>query len=170
MIAERPFASRASTPALALLVERGIDHRTRAFQHDPTESAFGNEAARQLNADPHQVFKTLIWQADAGFCVAIAPISAAIAPKRLAAALAARRTQLADVSTAERLSGSVVGAISPLGLRQPLRTVLDASALNYEAIMVSAGRRGLEISIAPSDLIELTSAIVAPITSSQRQP
>jgi len=169
-MAGRPSSSRASTPALALLNKRGISYHIHEFQHDPKESAFGHEAARQLNADPHMVFKTLIWQADDGFCVAIAPIAESVGPKKLAAALEARQTQLADVSSAERISGSVVGAISPLGLRQPLRTVLDASALHYELILVSAGRRGLEISIAPSDLIELTSAIVAPITSSPRQP
>lgn len=161
----RKPAARSGTRALTRLIDSGTEHTVHEFRHDPAVSDFGHEAARQLQVDPSQVFKTLMWQVDDGFCVGIVPVAGRTAPKKLAAAIGARRAQLADAAVAERLSGSVVGAISPLGLRQSLRVVIDSSALNHDQVFVSAGRRGLEISLSPHDLIQLTDATVAPISS-----
>lgn len=165
MMSRRKAASRSGTPALVQLIDSGIQHTVHEFQHNPAVSDFGREAALALQVEPGQVFKTLIWQIDDGYCVGIVPASGNTAPKKLAAATGARRAQLADAADAERLSGSVVGAISPLGLRQTLRIVVDSSALDHDQIFISAGRRGLEISLAPRDLIEATNATVAPISS-----
>lgn len=159
----RKHDTRSSTPALARLRDKGIDHTVHEYEHDPRDTDFGAEAARQMQVDPTQVFKTLIWHVDDSFCVGIVPTSGTTAPKKLAAALGARRADLADSAVAERLSGSVVGAISPLGLRRPLPTVVDSSALDHDRIFVSAGRRGVEVSLSPADLIDLTNATVAHI-------
>ena len=164
-MARRKHEPSASTPALSRLVDSAIDHTVHEYAHDPRATDFGAEAARQMNIDPTQVFKTLIWQVDDSFCVPIVPTSGNTAPKRLAAAVGARRAELVDSVVAERLSGSVVGAISPLGLRRVLPVVVDSSALDHDLIFVSAGRRGVEVSLSPVDLINLTSAIVAPIRS-----
>ena len=147
------------------LLDTGTEHTVHEFRHDPTITNYGLEAAQQLNAEPSQVFKTLIWQIDDDYCVGIVPVSVSTAPKQLAAAIGARRAQLADTVVAERLSGSVVGAISPLGLRRNLRVVIDSSALNHDQIYISAGRRGLEIALSPHDLIALMDATVASISS-----
>lgn len=161
----RKHDSRSSTPALVRLLDNGIDHTVHEYEHDPRATDFGAEAARQMDVDPAQVFKTLIWHVDDDFCVAIVPTSGNTAPKKLAAAVGARRADLVDASVAERLSGSVVGAISPLGLRRALPTVVDSSALDHDRIFISAGRRGVEVSLSPVDLIDLTNATVAPIRS-----
>ena len=147
------------------LLDTGTEHTVHEFRHDPTITNYGLEAAQQLNAEPSQVFKTLIWQIDDDYCVGIVPVSVSTAPKKLAAAIGARRAQLADTVVAERLSGSVVGAISPLGLRRNLPVVIDSSALDHDQIYISAGRRGLEIALSPHDLIALMDATVASISS-----
>ena len=147
------------------LLDTGTEHTVHEFRHDPTITNYGLEAAQQLNAEPSQVFKTLIWQIDDDYCVGIVPVSVSTAPKKLAAAIGARRAQLADTVVAERLSGSVVGAISPLGLRRNLRVVIDSSSLDHDQIYISAGRRGLEIALSPHDLIALMDATVASISS-----
>lgn len=164
-MSKRNAASRSSTPALVRLIDAGTKHTVHAFRHDPAVSNFGLEAAHHLKVEPSQVFKTLIWQVDDGYCVGLVPVTAHTAPKKLAEAIGARRAQLADASVAERLSGSVVGAISPLGLRQNLRVVIDSSALDHDQIFISAGRRGLEISLSPLDLIDMTIASVASISA-----
>ncbi|MGA0209401.1 MAG: YbaK/EbsC family protein [Candidatus Nanopelagicales bacterium] len=159
--ARRP---RSSTPALILLSERGVEHEVHEYEHDPASTDFGQEAARRMQVDARQVFKTLIWQVDERPCVAVVPVSTTVSPKKLAAALGARRAHLVDIATAQRLSGSVVGAISPLGLRRSLDVGVDASALDHRRVFVRAGRRGVEISLPPQTLIELTGATVASIS------
>ena len=166
MMARRAPESRSSTPALALLNQRGVEYRLLEFEHDSTVDHFGLEAARLLDVDPSQVFKTLIFQVDDDYCVGMISTACSVAPKRLAAAVGGRKARLAEASDAERLSGSVPGAISPFGLRQRLRTVLDNGALDHEQVYVSAGRRGLEVCVSTPDLITLTDAVVAPIGSS----
>ena len=157
--------SRTSTPALVLLTDKKIAHDVHSFDHDPQQTDFGREAAQALHTDPAQVFKTLVWNVDGNLALALAPVSTTIAPKRLAAALGGRRAELAPATVAERLSGSVVGAISPMGLRQRVPVVIDDSVLALPVVFVSAGRRGLEVSLAPADLIEVTSATTAAITA-----
>lgn len=169
-MSRRKAAPRSGTPALTRLRESDIPHTIHEYRHDPASTDFGHEAAQALDLDPAQVFKTLVWQVDDGYCIALLPVSERAAPKKIATALGARRAHLADTAVAERLSGSVVGAISPVGLRQDLRVVIDSGALEHERIFVSAGRRGLEIALAPHDLIAFTGAIVAPICSGPARP
>jgi Cys-tRNA(Pro)/Cys-tRNA(Cys) deacylase len=164
-MSRRKAPSQSGTPALIRLIDSQTPHTVHEFPHDPAVSDFGNEAALALQVEPAQVFKTLIWQIDDGYCVGMVPASGNTAPKKLAAAMGARRAQLAAAADAERLSGSVLGAISPLGLRQTLRVVIDSSAVDHDQIFISAGRRGLEISLSPLDLIGLVNATVAPISS-----
>ena len=154
-----------STPALVYLAEAGIEHTVHEFDHDPRSTEFGLEAAREMGVDPASVFKTLVWTVDGRPAIAIAPVTSTVAPKRLAMALGGRKAELAPAATAERLSGSVVGAISPVGLRQPAPVAIDTSVLDVPRAFISAGRRGLEVSLAPADLIAATSATVAPIAA-----
>lgn len=157
-----------STPALVYLAEAGIEHTVHEFDHDPRSTEFGLEAAREMGVDPASVFKTLVWTVDGRPAIAIAPVTSTVAPKRLATALGGRKAELASAAIAERLSGSVVGAISPVGLRQPAPVAIDTSVLDVPRAFISAGRRGLEVSLAPADLIGATSATVAPIAAVTR--
>ncbi len=119
-----------------------------------------------LRLDPASVFKTLVTERDDGkLVVAMVPVARTVDLKALAAALGAKRVALADVATAERATGYVVGGISPLGQKRPLPIVVDESVLALETVHVSAGRRGLEIALAPADLIRLTAAQVAAIAA-----
>jgi Cys-tRNA(Pro)/Cys-tRNA(Cys) deacylase len=112
-----------------------------------------------LGVDPARVFKTLVAQADEALVVGIVPVSRWLDLKALARAVGARRAAMAEPSAAQRATGYVLGGISPLGQRRGLPTVLDESALAHDTILVSAGRRGLDVELTPSDLVSLTSAI-----------
>lgn len=151
------------TPALALLAASGVTYWVHSFEHDPRQTDYGREAAAALLVEPGTVFKTLVWEVDGSPCVAIAPATSSVASKKLAKVLGGRRAEMAAPDRAERLTGSVVGAISPIALKTAMPVVLDDSALTCERMFVSAGRRGLEIEIAPSDLAQVTSARVAAI-------
>jgi len=156
------------TPAIVAAERAKVAHRVLSYTHDPAAPAYGPEAAAALGLDPSQVFKTLVVAVDGAsrggaLAVAIVPVSRQLDLKAMADALDAKRVAMADVALAEKTTGYVVGGISPLGQRKPLRTVLDASALAFAEIFVSAGRRGLEIALAPSDLLRLTSGTSAPI-------
>lgn len=153
------------TPALAHLATSGVTYRVHSFEHDPRNTDYGREAASALLVDADTVFKTLVWDVDGAPCVALAPVSSIVASKKLAKALGGRRAEMASPARAERLTGSVVGAISPIALKTAMPVVLDDSALSYEWILVSAGRRGLEIEISPADLTRITSARVCPIVT-----
>jgi Cys-tRNA(Pro)/Cys-tRNA(Cys) deacylase len=117
-----------------------------------------------MGVPPERVFKTLVAEVDGRLTVAVVPVSGSLDLKALAAAAGGKRAVMADPAAAERSSGYVLGGISPLGQRRPLRTVVDASALAYPTVFCSAGRRGLEVELAPADLVALTSAITAPIS------
>lgn len=125
--------------------------------------AYGREAARALGIDPDRLFKTLVAEVDGALTVAVVPVSGSLDLKALAAAAGAKKAAMADPAAAERATGYVRGGISPLGQRKRLPTVVDASALALPTIYVSAGRRGLQIELAPADLIRLASARTAPI-------
>ena len=152
------------TPAVRAAESAGIAHEVLAYEHDPNAEAYGEEAARALGVAPSAVFKTLVAKTDAGkLVVAVVPVANRLDPKALAAAVGAKRVDLAPPAEAERATGYVVGGISPLGQKRKLPTVLDASALALPAIYVSAGRRGLEIRLAPADLVRLAAAATAAI-------
>ncbi|GAA1402351.1 Cys-tRNA(Pro) deacylase [Pseudonocardia kongjuensis] len=151
------------TPATALLVRRGITHRVHSYTHDDRETGYGPEAARAMGQDPDRVFKTLVAVVDGAMTVGIVPVSAQLDLKALAAAVGGKRAAMAEIADAERTTGYVAGGISPLGQRRRLPTVLDASAAGFGTIYCSGGRRGLEIELAPDDLVSLTGATVATI-------
>lgn len=156
------------TPAIRAAERAGVAHRVLSYTHDPAAPAYGPEAATALGLDPRQVFKTLIVSAEGGaraggLAAMLVPVDRQLDLKAAADALGAKRVALADAQLAERSTGYVVGGISPLGQRKPLRTVIDASAMESAEIFVSAGRRGLEIALAPAELVRLTSATTAPI-------
>ncbi|MFI8566917.1 Cys-tRNA(Pro) deacylase [Rhodococcus sp. NPDC078407] len=160
----------ASTPALAVLTARKVAHTVHAYDHDARTQSYGEEAAQilveRLGIRPEQVFKTLVVErADRSLAVAIVPVTSMLSLKAAAAALATRKITMADRAAAERSSGYVFGGISPLGQRRSLPTAIDVSALDFETILCSGGRRGLEIELAPADLVRLTGATSAPIAA-----
>jgi Cys-tRNA(Pro)/Cys-tRNA(Cys) deacylase len=156
--------SSGPTPAVAVLAAAGVAHEVRPYKHDPESGvSYGEEAARALGVAAERVFKTLVVSADDSLAVAVVPVTGELDLKAVARALGAKRAALADPAAAERATGYVVGGISPLGQRQRLKTVVDASALLVESVFVSGGRRGLDIELAPDDLVALTSATTAPI-------
>jgi Cys-tRNA(Pro)/Cys-tRNA(Cys) deacylase len=156
------------TPATALLTRQKVAHRVHAYAHDPRTGSYGTEAASALGIAPRQCFKTLVAEVDGALVVAVVPVSGSLDLKALAAAVGGKRAAMADPDSAERATGYVRGGISPLGQRKKLPTVVDASATDLGTMFVSAGRRGLEIELAPADLVRLTAATVAPIASGQR--
>jgi Cys-tRNA(Pro)/Cys-tRNA(Cys) deacylase len=154
---------QAATPALAAVVRAGIDHRVHHYDHDPAATSFGREAVDALGVDAGRVFKTLVAAAGDDLVVALVPAPATLDLKALAAAVGAKRAVMAEPARAERSSGYVVGAISPLGQKRRLATVVDRSALDWETVFCSGGRRGLELELSPADLVRATAATVAVI-------
>jgi Cys-tRNA(Pro)/Cys-tRNA(Cys) deacylase len=153
------------TPATALLTRAGVDFTLHPYTHDPRAEAFGDEAAAALGVAPERIFKTLIAGVDRTLACGVVPVSGRLDLKAFAAVLGAKKADLADPAAASRATGYVVGGISPLGQKSRLRVVVDASAETLETVYVSAGRRGLQVELAPADLIRLASAVVAPITA-----
>ena len=151
------------TPATALLAKQKIDHRLHSYPHDPRHDSYGLEAAQALEVAPERVFKTLLAEVDGALVVGIVPVTAQLDLKALAAAVGGKRARMADVTAAERATGYVAGGISPLGQRKRLRTVLDSSAETFDTLFCSAGRRGLEMELAPADLTRLANATIARI-------
>ncbi|MGI5399640.1 Cys-tRNA(Pro) deacylase [Streptomyces sp. CA-135486] len=151
------------TPATVALTTAGTAFTVHAYDHDPASPSYGEEAAVALGVCPDRVFKTLVADVDGELTVAVVPVAGQLDLKALAAAVGAKRATMADPVAAERTTGYVRGGISPLGQRKRLRTVLDASASGHPTICVSAGRRGLEVELAPADLAALTGAVLAPI-------
>lgn len=151
------------TPATAALAAAGVSFVLHPYSHDPSAASYGLEAAEVLGIDPKRVFKTLMVEVEGKLAVGIVPVSGNLDLKSVAAALGSKKAAMADPKAAERRTGYVLGGISPLGQRQPSPTVLDESALSYDTILVSGGRRGLDIEIAPGDLIRLTKSVTAPI-------
>lgn len=151
------------TPATVALTKAGIAFALHPYEHDPRAASYGLEAAEALGLEPGRVFKTLMASVDGALTVAIVPVSGQLDLKALARAVGGSRATMAEVALAERATGYVAGGISPLGQRRRHPTVLDSSALNLDTVFVSAGRRGLDLEIAPDDLVAATDAVVAPI-------
>ncbi|MBA2739453.1 MAG: Cys-tRNA(Pro) deacylase [Nocardioidaceae bacterium] len=153
-----------STPATAALTRAGVGFVERTYSHLADGTSYGEQAARALGVDPRQLFKTLLVQVDQRLVVALVPVAGQLDLKALAAAVGGKRGQLAAPAVAERATGYVVGGISPLGQRRRLTTVVDDSATAHPTVWVSGGRRGLQLELAPDDLIALTDAVVAPVS------
>jgi Cys-tRNA(Pro)/Cys-tRNA(Cys) deacylase len=148
-----------------VLIDAGVPHQLVKFDHDPRERSFGGEAVRVLSdsVEPGQIYKTLIIALPGGLAVAVVPALARLSLKSAAAALGAGKATMADQRAAERATGYVLGAISPLGQRTRLPTVIDSDGLGWERMYVSAGRRGWDVGVAPTDLVRLTGAVTAKI-------
>jgi Cys-tRNA(Pro)/Cys-tRNA(Cys) deacylase len=151
------------TPATALLTRQKVSHTLHSYEHDPRHDSYGLEAAEALGVAPERVFKTLLAEVDGNLVVGIVPVVAQLDLKALAAAIGGKRAKMAEVAAAERATGYVAGGISPLGQKRRLPTVLDASAETFGTLYCSAGRRGLEMELAPADLTRLLNATVAQI-------
>ncbi|WP_395725165.1 Cys-tRNA(Pro) deacylase [Nakamurella sp.] len=155
----------APTPAIAALTRAKMPHTLHPYHHDPDSTAFGDEVVQALGWPAERVFKTLVATVDGKLTVGIVPVSSQLDLKALAAAVGGKKAAMAKVADAERSSGYVAGGISPLGQRRPLPTVVDRTAADFATIMVSAGKRGLQVELAPTDLITATRAILASIAS-----
>jgi Cys-tRNA(Pro)/Cys-tRNA(Cys) deacylase len=156
------------TPATAVLAAAGVSFNLHPYTHDPGAPSYGMEAAEVLGIDPARVFKTLMVEVDGKLAVGVVPVSGSLDLKAIAAALGSKKAAMADPAAAERRTGYVLGGISPLGQRQPSPTVIDETALTLDTILVSGGRRGLDIELDPRELVRLTKAVTAAIgTGSQ---
>lgn len=151
------------TPATAALAAAGVPFVAHPYSHDPAAASYGLEAAEVLGIDPARVFKTLMVDVDGRLAVGVVPVSGNLDLKAMAAALCAKKAAMADPAAAERRTGYVLGGISPLGQRQSSPTVVDDSALALATILVSGGRRGLDLELSPAELIRLTGARTARI-------
>jgi Cys-tRNA(Pro)/Cys-tRNA(Cys) deacylase len=153
-----------ATPATVALEKAGAAFSVHAYTHNRASGlGYGEEAAQALGISPDRVFKTLVAEVDGALTVAVVPIAGSLDLKALATAAGGKRAAMADPVAAERTTGYVRGGISPLGQRKRLPTVVDDSALAHPTVFVSAGRRGLEVELAPGDLIRLTGAVTAAI-------
>jgi Cys-tRNA(Pro)/Cys-tRNA(Cys) deacylase len=153
----------AGTPATVVLSAQRVAHTLHPYDVSPDAPNYGALVAAALGIPPEQVFKTLIAEVDGALTTAVVPVTGDLDLKALAHAAGGKRAVLADRAAAERSSGYVRGGISPLGQRRPLPTVIDDSASDLGLMFVSAGRRGLQVGVAPADLIRLTAAILAHI-------
>ena len=155
--------TQGGTPATVALTAAGVPFTVHSYDHDPAAASYGEEASQAMGVPAERVFKTLVTNVDGTLTVAVVPVAGALDLKALAGAAGGKRATMADPAAAERTTGYVLGGISPLGQRKRLRTVVDASVLGLETMFVSAGRRGLEVELAPADLLRLTGAVTAPI-------
>jgi Cys-tRNA(Pro)/Cys-tRNA(Cys) deacylase len=153
------------TPATALLRRAAVAFTLHPYPHDPRAEAFGDEAAAALGVAPERIFKTLIAVVDAKLVCAVVPVAGRLDLKALAAAVGGKRAELAEPAAAARATGYVVGGISPLGQKSRLRVVLDSSAATFPTVYVSAGKRGLQMELAPEDLVRHAPAELAPIAT-----
>jgi Cys-tRNA(Pro)/Cys-tRNA(Cys) deacylase len=148
------------TPATRAARAAGVAFTLHEYRHDPKAESYAGEAADALGIEPGRVFKTLVVQAGEELTVCIVP-----ATGRLDLKAVGKRATMADPARAEKVTGYVTGGISPLGQRRRLRTLVDESALPFDTVFVSAGQRGLEIELAPADLVALTGAELKPLAA-----
>ena len=154
------------TPAIETARKAGVEIKLHEYDHDPANTGYGLEAAEALGLDPARVFKTLLVGLNGDqrrLAVGVVPVTGQLDLKAMARACGAKKVEMADPAQAERITGYVVGGISPLGQKRRLPAVIDASATAFDTVFVSGGRRGLDIEIAPDDLIRLCQASTAPI-------
>lgn len=151
------------TPATAALAAAGVAFTSHAYDHDPRVTSYGDEAAAALGLSVDEVFKTLLATVDGELVVAVVPVAGTLDLKALAAAAGGRRAEMADPALAQRVTGYVLGGISPIGQKRALPTFVDETAVLLDRVYVSGGRRGLDIGLAPDDLLAVTGGRYAPI-------
>jgi len=159
----------SGTPATVALIAAGIAFSEHGYEHDPAAANFGREAAEALASstavEPDRVFKTLLAEVDGRLVVGVVPVTGKLDLKALAAAVGGKKAKMADPAVAERRTGYVVGGISPIGQKSVHPTVVDETAQLWDTVFVSGGRRGLDIELAPDDLVRVTGAVVAAIAA-----
>lgn len=153
------------TPATALLARHGVPHVLHPYEHDPRAASYGEQAAAALGVEGARLFKTLVATVDGALAVGVVPVTGSLGLKALAAALGGKRAAMAQPAAAERATGYLIGGISPLGHRSRLPVVIDSSAADWPTVFVSAGRRGLQVELAPAQLARLADATLAPIAA-----
>lgn len=153
----------AATPATALLTKSKVPYSLHTYEHRDGVDSFGAEAAAALGVDPLRMFKTLIVTMDGCLQCAVVPVARHLDLKALARVAGGKKAAMADAIAAQRATGYVLGGISPLGQRSRLPITVDASVRDFPTVYFSAGRRGLQIELAPADLVRLTGAAVAAI-------
>jgi Cys-tRNA(Pro)/Cys-tRNA(Cys) deacylase len=152
------------TRATEQLTQLKIPYSVHPYEHDPHAASYGLAASAALGVAPERLFKTLIAEVDdKSLAVAVVPVAGSLDLKALAGAVGGKKAKMADPAAAERATGYVTGGISPLGQRRRLPVVIDETALDHDTVFCSAGQRGLQIEIAPADLIRAVAAVVAPI-------
>lgn len=150
------------TPGINVAKRANIPHTVHEYHHDPANESYGSEAAEKMGVPVEQVFKTLVVAIDGnGLVVAVVPVSQMLSMKLIARAAGGKKATMADKADVQRATGYVLGGVSPLGQKKRLKTYLDTSAQAFDTIYVSAGRRGLEIELAPADLARLTGGVFA---------
>ncbi len=145
------------TPAVNLLKKGKYTFTLHTYQHDENHPSFGLEASEKLNVPPERVFKTLVVEVSSQqLVVAVLPVNTQLSMKRVANAVSAKKAEMADKVKVQRATGYVLGGVSPLGQKKSLKTLVDTSASGFESIFISAGKRGLEIELAATDLVKAT--------------
>ncbi len=156
----------AATPAIDHLEQREIPHVVHTYELGSLdEITYGEAVAATLGIEPERAFKTLVAEVDGEPALAIVPVAARLSPKKLARARGGKRAGMIDPSAAERLTGYVIGGISPFGQKRRLAAVVDDSVAGWDTVFVSGGRRGIQLEVAPADLIEALRASVADLKS-----
>ena len=152
------------TPGINVAKKHKIDYTVHAYEHDPASPSYGAEAAEKMGVPDERVFKTLVVNlSDNTLAVGVVPVCSMLNMKRIAKALGVKKAAMADGADVERSTGYVLGGVSPLGQKKQLKTIIDSSAIDYDTIFVSAGRRGLEIELNPIDLLKLVNGAFADI-------
>ncbi|HLT13993.1 MAG TPA: Cys-tRNA(Pro) deacylase [Marinobacter sp.] len=152
------------TPGILAAKKAKVSYVVHEYEHDPSADSYGNEAAEKMGVEPSRVFKTLVVAIDGKeLAVGVVPVTTLLSLKQLAKAAGAKKAAMADKQDVQRSTGYVLGGVSPLGQKKRLKTFIDTSAQQFDTIFVSAGKRGLEIELAPADLALLTSARFAPL-------
>jgi Cys-tRNA(Pro)/Cys-tRNA(Cys) deacylase len=156
------------TPAINAIRKAKIRHQVHEYVHDPDNQAYGAETVEKLGLPAERVFKTLVVGIDnQEMVVGVVPVASMLSMKHLAKAVGAKKAAMANPADVERVTGYVLGGVSPLGQKKRLRTIIDASAQNFPTIYVSAGRRGMQVELSPQDLKKLTGAVFADISQCQ---
>jgi Cys-tRNA(Pro)/Cys-tRNA(Cys) deacylase len=169
-VTEPDRLNAAVTPAVRALEAAGVPFSVHEYEHDADVRGFGQEAADVLGLDPDEVFKTLLVTADGEQAVAIVPVSCHLSLKAVGTTLGRKRVEMCDPAVAQRVTGYVLGGISPFGQRKLLPTVIDETCELHDTIYVSGGRRGLDLGVAPTDLIRVLAATTADVTLRAPRP
>jgi len=157
------------TPGILAAQKAGVSFTVHEYDHDPAAPSFGMEAAEKLGISPERVFKTLVVKLDGKeLAVGVIPVNSMLSMKAIAKAAGAKKAEMAEKAEVERSTGYVLGGVSPLGQKKRLRTFIDASAEGFSTVFVSAGKRGMDVEMKPSDLHDLTKALYVPLCSETR--